>query len=112
MSKPYNKILAATAALTVGVSGKAQATYNNLSDPKITAIYNEVIASTATRTDLVQYILEMNKKGLEDAMEVDLSNEEFLALNSMIIELMGEQVDVKPVHPGKMILSTQEYASQ
>lgn len=111
MSRVYNKTIAIAALVLISIKAKAENYVANPSDEKVAAIYNEILAASKNDKNIFENVFSLTKLELEEALQVALTEDEFLTLHNLLGKLIDEGVEIQPTHPGKMVIATQEYAA-
>ena len=112
MNKGFNKLAILVAVLLFAIKGRANIN-NKSSDPKIKFVISKIQLDDQNDRELLSpyFVLNMPKAMLEDELDVDLTDNEFSEIQSLVDRLVKEGVALELVPFDKMILATQELSS-
>ena len=107
MSKSFNKTITLIAMLLLATKSKAQEPAQ-INDATVYAALVEIQKAAAAQPDFLDSVNDMQKAQLEEQLQMSLTDDEFNSIHALIIQMLNEGIDIKVVHPGKMIPATQE----
>jgi hypothetical protein len=107
------KLVVTIAFLVMATKGKAHTPApGQIDEDKVNSIISEIMENAESRPEMLSRLLPMQKSELEEAMNTDLTNDEFVAIQGLLAKLSSEGVTVEPTSPGKIVIATQEYSAK
>ena len=109
MKKHSGKLLAFIAFILTTSKGKTEQ-FVCVDEDKVHSIIEEIRAEIQTNPELLLQMMDLKKPQLEESLDLGLIDCEFVAIHTLMNQLLNEGVVLEPTSPGKTVIATQEYA--